>query len=353
MKKSAFAIAFLLSTSHCALAVVGSCEANEVYSSDLSADWSKADNVVGHNWTSTAPVTGNSYQITCDCAKNTGVNVYLMADSLLPNRGQTTGYYKLNDNLDIRTTLRDIPGQGESVVPMARVKESVLYQEKTGSGLCRDDDPTKRAAAVTVGAQTRFELSVTKPFLGELIIPQTDVAVIKAAWSSTTSQPQNPALYKNLVTLSIGGRITVPQDCKINQGDVIQVNLGFIDGSRFTTKDTMPDGYTPVRFDITYDCGDVSSITNTLQMQFDADDRASQYVLIARRRSEDNVPDVGIRMRHLGGGTSNIPFTNGIVTIDKSGAGVANMEAYPVNLVGGVLAPGKFSGTATITVIVK
>lgn len=353
MKKSAFIMAILLCSSHSAQAAFGSCEANEVYSSDLSADWSEADNVVGHNSTSTAPVTGNSYQITCDCPKNTGVNPYYRADSLLPTQGQTTGYYKLNDSLDIRTSLRDIPGKGEQVVPMASVKESVLYQERSDNGLCRDDDPSKRAAAVTIGAQTQFELRITKPFLGELIIPQTDVAVIKAAWSNNVSSPQSPGAYKNLVTLSISGRITIPQNCKINQGDVVQVNLGFINGNRFTTKDAMPDGYTPVTFDITYDCGDTSTIANTLQMRFDADDIINQYILVARRRSGDNVPDVGIRMQHPDGGATNIPFTGGIVFIDSSGSGAAHMSAYPVNLVGGVLAPGKFSGTATITIIVR
>ena len=117
MKKSAFIMAILLCSSHSAQAAFGSCEANEVYSSDLSADWSEADNVVGHNSTSTAPVTGNSYQITCDCPKNTGVNPYYRADSLLPTQGQTTGYYKLNDSLDIRTRSETFPEKASRLFP--------------------------------------------------------------------------------------------------------------------------------------------------------------------------------------------------------------------------------------------
>ncbi len=78
-----------------------------------------------------------------------------------------------------------------------------------------------------------------------------------------------------------------------------------------------------------------------------------QYNLVARRRSSDNAPDVGIRIENLGGGVANIPFQNGILPVDPSGHGTINMRAWPVNLVGGELETGKFQGTATITVIVK
>ena len=38
-------------------------------------------------------------------------------------------------------------------------------------------------------------------------------------------------------------------------------------GQKFTTRNAMPDGFTPVDFDITYDCGDTSKIKNSLQMR--------------------------------------------------------------------------------------
>ncbi|GDW45554.1 fimbrial-like adhesin protein [Escherichia coli] len=105
---------------------------------------------------------------------------------------------------------------------------------------------------------------------------------------------------------------------------------------------------------ITYDCGDTSKIKNSLQMRIDGTTGVvDQYNLVARRRSSDNVPDVGIRIENLGGGVANIPFQNGILPVDPSGHGTVNMRAWPVNLVGGELETGKFQGTATITVIVR
>lgn len=76
-------------------------------------------------------------------------------------------------------------------------------------------------------------------------------------------------------------------------------------------------------------------------------------MLIARRRETDNVPVVGIRLVDITNTNVNVPFNPGSILIDSSGHGVTHMEAYPVNLTGGVLSPGYFKGTATITVIVK
>ena len=186
-----------------------------------------------------------------------------------------------------------------------------------------------------------------------MTIPKTDIAVIKGAWVDGMGSPSTGDFH-DLVKLSIQGNLTAPQSCKINQGDVIKVNFGFINGQKFTTRNAMPDGFTPVDFNITYDCGDTSKIKNSLQMRIDGTTGVvDQYNLVARRRSSDNVPDVGIRIENLGGGVANIPFQNGILPVDPSGHGTVNMRAWPVNLVGGELETGKFQGTATITVIVR
>ena len=218
--------------------------------------------------------------------------------------------------------------------------------------MCTDDPAENRAAPVTIGARTRFTLYVTKPFLGELVIPDTQIASVRAGWSTTTTSPSMNNLG-DIAELHIQGSITVPQDCKINQGDVIQVDLGYINTSRFTTPNEMPDGYTPVSFDIDYDCGDTSSINNKMEMRIDGDDVLDQYTLVARRREADNTPDIGVRMARIDDTHLNIPFTNGLIGIHPSGQGHISLEAWPINLLGGTPAPGKFSGTATITVLVK
>lgn len=335
----------------------GSCVASGPsgrFNADVSSDWTQAQNVAGTSLEQPTPLTGGAYQIDCDCGAGSRVALFYTVTSALPGIGQLSGFYHLNDNLDIKTEVDDIPG-ATAVLPTNRdpLRENGSYEINNPKGsVCTDDPAENRAPPVTIGARTRFTLYVTKPFLGELVIPDTQIASVRAGWSTTTTSPSMSSLG-NIAELHIQGSITVPQDCKINQGDVIQVDLGYINTSRFTTRNEMPDGYTPVNFDIVYDCGDTSSINNDMEMRIDGDDVLDQYTLVARRREADNIPDIGVRMARIDDTHRDIPFTNGLIGIHPSGRGIISLEAWPINLLGGTPAPGKFSGTATITVLVK
>ncbi len=335
----------------------GSCVASGPsgrFNADVSSDWTQAQNVAGTSLELPTPLTGGAYQIDCGCGAGSRVALFYTVPSALSGNGQLSGFYHLNDNLDIKTEVDDIPG-ATAVLPTNRdpLRESGSYGISSEKGsVCIDDPAETRAAPVTIGARTRFTLYVTKPFLGELVIPDTQIASVRAGWSTTTTSPSMNNLG-DIAELHIQGSITVPQDCKINQGDVIQVDLGYINTSRFTTRNEMPDGYTPVNFDIVYDCGDTSSINNKMEMRIDGDDVLDQYTLVARRREADNTPDIGVRMARIDDTHINIPFTNGLIGIHPSGQGHISLEAWPINLLGGTPAPGKFSGTATITVLVK
>lgn len=317
----------------------------------------QADNVTGQEFNSSS-FSSTSWQYACSCPAGKAVKLVYIVSPILTTNGHQTGYYKLNDSLDIKTTLKanDIPGlASDRIVSVnnwsTQIKDPTLYSASTGTGVCQGD--TSRNGLVNIGANTTFTLYVTKPFLGSMTIPKTDIAVIKGAWIDGMGSPTSGNFHE-LATLSIQGNLTAPQSCKINQGDVLKVNFGFIDSQKFTTRNAMPDGFTPIDFDISYDCGDTSTIKNTLQMRIDGTSGVvDQYNLVARRRGSDNVPDVGIRIEHIGGGATNIPFQNGILPVDASGRGSVIMRAWPVNLVGGELETGKFQGKATITVIVR
>lgn len=333
-------------------AITGACSAKGSFSANVSSDWTQDQNVTGRTLQLPTPLTGNAYQIECTCEANTKVGLFYTVTSGLSQTGKVGGYYHLNNNLDIQTEVDDIPGvTGVTPLNTQAIRESGAYQSGGSNGsVCAADPADTRAAPVTIGANTRLTFYVTKPFLGELVIPDTLVASVRAGWSTNTTPPSLSTL-QDIAELRIQGSITVPQNCKINQGDIIRVDLGFINVSRFTTKDRMPDGYTPVKFEIRYDCGDTSEMGNDMEMQIDSNDVVNQYTLVARRRETDNVPDVGIQMSR--DGSQMIPFTNGLLSLDSSGQGAISLEAWPINMVGGTLSPGKYSGTATITVIVK
>lgn len=96
-----------------------------------------------------------------------------------------------------------------------------------------------------------------------MIISKTDIVVIKGAWVDGMGSSFIGDFY-DLVKLSIQGNFIVLQSCKINQGDVIKVNFGFINGQKFIIRNVMLDGFILVDFDIIYDCGDILKIKNSL-----------------------------------------------------------------------------------------
>lgn len=325
------------------------------YRSDFSADWTKEQNVAGTTYNISAPSSGESYKLECTCAAADGVNIYFGATTPLSS-GHASGYYKLNDSLDISMQINEIPGGGTINVPSkvsSPVKSDGYFSANDSNSVCAAAAESAKAGAPTfsVGSSTTLTLYVTTPFLGELTIPYTHIATVQSGWSSSLAVPKNN--FGDVAQIYLQGKITVPQYCVINQGDVIKVNLGFVDATRFTTKNQRPEGYSPVEFDIAYDCGDMSEIKNSLYMKIEGADVVDSYSLVARRRTSDNVPDVGIQMANITVSNNILSFTDGVITLGRSGIGSTRMHAFPVNLVGGRLQPGPFNGTATISVVIK
>ncbi|HGY4714416.1 TPA: fimbrial protein [Klebsiella oxytoca] len=348
-------IALALFAAAPARAAMGGCEAvggPVNFTTSFANEWTKEQNVAGTLIDLTSGTTsGGSYKMVCDCPANTGVNLYYSTTTPLANSGYS-GFQKLNDSLDIKTVITDVPGVSALTVPTgvnSPVRGDGSFQASKGNSVCSGDPEDQRAGAFTVGSNVSITFRVTQSFLGRMEIPSTHIATLQSAWSSSSSYAK--FVYKDIADIYLQGSITVPQSCKINEGDVIRVDLGQISASKFTTKDHMPDGYTPVKFDIVYDCGDASLYqkSDTLELVVQGDDVVSQYVLAARRRESDNVADVGIMMRQ----NVNIPMNGGSITLDKSAPGAVQLQAQPINLVGGVLQPGPFHGSVTLTATVR
>lgn len=335
-------------------AATGDCEGTGEFRTDASEDWTQDNNVAGKDYVVKNSAIGSNYTLNCSCPAGSKVNLYYTVTSALITQGKERDFYRLNSNLDIKTQINDIPGNPSVMVPSnsyTPLRDGTgTYHANKNNSVCMADPANVRASDFSIGKNTTITLYVTTPFLGELNIPETHIASVQSAWTSTSAAPRP---IKDIAKIYIQGRITVPQSCKINQGDTINVNLGFISAQRFTLQNQMPTGYTPVSFDITYDCGDMSQINNSLYMKIEGSDYVNQYNLVARRRESDDVPDVGIRLMDVTKGQVDVPFNPGIILLDKTGAGTTHFQAYPVNLVGGVLSTGPFKASATITVIVR
>ncbi len=212
MKRAPLITGLLLISTSCAYASSGGCGADSTsgatnYSSvvdDVTVN--QTDNVTGREFTS-ATLSSTNWQYACSCSAGKAVKLVYMVSPVLTTTGHQAGYYKLNDSLDIKTTLKanDIPGlvtdQTVSVnTRFTQIKSNTVYSAATQTGVCQGD--TSRYGPVNIGANTTFTLYVTKPFLGSMTIPKTDIAVIKGAWVDGMGSPSTGDFH-DLVKLSI------------------------------------------------------------------------------------------------------------------------------------------------------
>ena len=328
--------------------------AGEVYNNSASVDIPAQGNVLGYSVDREMNSGGGGYQIACDCTDkdasgSSGVLVMYMLDTPLAG-GHTSGYYKLNDHLDVMTTV-NIPSNGDVHVPTSSaLGDKTHHRDSDNNGVCTVQNTHD---TLTTGAQGVITLYITRPFIGQLTIPPTEIARVYA--SSGTSVVSAPPRGNPVAHIWLSGTLTVPQSCEINKGETISVNLGYLSAGKFTQVNQPPEGYTPPEIQMEYDCTQhglpVFENGDKLTMMLEGNDVQGQYYLIARRRTSDNKPDVGIEVKNDAG--TSIPFASGILPMNQNGMGRIVLTAYPINLLGGVLDSGDFDAVATLRVDIK
>ncbi|HFO2897348.1 TPA: hypothetical protein ACHJJL_004766, partial [Escherichia coli] len=110
MKRAPLITGLLLISTSCAYASSEGCGADSTsgatnYSSvvdDVTVN--QTDNVTGREFTS-ATLSSTNWQYACSCSAGKAVKLVYMVSPVLTTTGHQTGYYKLNDSLDIKTML--------------------------------------------------------------------------------------------------------------------------------------------------------------------------------------------------------------------------------------------------------
>lgn len=323
------------------------------YDNSLHEDMKAEDNAVGQSYDRVFNAGHQGYQITCNCTdadvSTDAILILYTLKSSLP-AGHTNNYYKINDHLDVMTHIA-IPKTSEPViVPTSKISDATRHWDKDGTGICPQQSTQD---TLTTGSEGSLSFYVTKPFVGQLEIPRTAVAEVYATSATSSSNSTKSTIPVAIVYIS--GTITVPQSCEINKGEIISVDFGTIGAETFTRLKQPPVNFRANTFDIVYDCTQnglpVIPSGNKLTMTLEADDVVEQYYLVGRRRVKDNVADIGITV--LGSDGTSIPFRNGILPMNQNGEGQITLSAYPINLVGGKLDTGEFSGVATLKIDIK
>ncbi|GBU11748.1 fimbrial-like adhesin protein [Enterobacterales bacterium] len=322
------------------------------YDNNHHDDLLASQNRVGYSYPSAFNASPETYQITCDCTDTdamSGVVVMYTVKTPLP-AGGSLNQFKINDHLNVSMKV-DLPDSGpELQVPIASTSDRLRHGNGNDTGVCAQQEPKGNLNA---GSQGTLTLYITRPFIGELNIPPTVIAQVYA--SSGSGPTTTPPMGTPVANIILSGSLTVPQSCEINKGETISVDFGFIAAGKFTTRFQPPQGFRPNSFNIVYDCSQngVPEIPRgtRLAMTLEGSDVQDQYVLIARRRASDNVPDVGIKVYNSAG--TAIPFIDGDLPMDQRGLGTIALTAYPVNLVGGPLDTGDFDATATLKIDIR
>lgn len=241
-------------------------------------------------------------------------------------------WYQLNDYLDIRQIITDITGIGSATMPFTNLKASTTS--------CPSTNNTYPRATGTIGY---IDLRIRKPFVGTSFINNIKVSSLYTCTSNDgrcdTSTPPTDVYY-------FTGQITVPQNCTINAGTQIAVDLGQFYTGDFKTVGQKPENYTQKTFNVPIKCNDFSASANlTLRIQ------GTPSAGVPDALQSDN-KDVGVVITD-GSGTIMRPNDSSSLiplSLDSSNSANITLHAYPVSTTGNTPAEGIFTTLAYLRV---
>ncbi|TNV17209.1 hypothetical protein FH968_18460 [Buttiauxella sp. B2] len=290
-----------------------------------------AQNTAGQTFDSAAKWnTGTQIPVKCD-TPNSPSGRYFSATSPLPvssNDGTRT-WYRVNEYLDTAIQI---------------VVKSLRYIPFTNVYTAQGNDTNGRTE-MTAGSSGIIDLKIVRPFVGTTSFDNIHVGSVYLMHKGFTSQSPTP-----IAEIFLNGIVSVPQNCTVNAGTIISVNLGTVYASDLKTQGEMPANYTPKSFNVPIECNYGASLANlTLRVEGTASANNSDAL------QSDN-PDVGVVITDGSGGVlapnnmnNNLPLQLNQVDADNYSTTVT-LEAYPVNTTGNVPAEGTFTTLALLRI---
>lgn len=279
----------------------------------------------------------NQFPMECRCEGGSAA-LYYRSVSLLPpgyHDGELT-YFVVNRSLQIgiKLGIKDTP---PIPVPFDDLPDG-------GSYACGSDGsyyhPTDE-----LGSHGTLSLYVSRGFIGELDIPLTRLMEIYARWGTQAGYGTEP-----VSRVSVFGSLIVPQTCLIDDGEVININLGRLHSADLLTPGAMPVHYVPQLITLNYQCQNIAD-TMHLELTLMGEESTAQPGVL-----QSSNPDVGVRMADaqmapLEINTSRLPLP---LTFDPQGqSGRQSFYAWPVNTTGKPPAGGPFSASALMEVEIQ
>ncbi|RAY86174.1 hypothetical protein DP190_07085 [Enterobacter cloacae] len=269
---------------------------------------------------------GTTYSITCDCDGTNRARMF-SGRSTLTQYGvfNSKAYYNLNDNMAIATTIF-VGGNGYYTVPFENISNN------SPDKACNTPINTANS-----GSKGNVSLYIKKGFVGSIDIPSTLVASMYST-KATGSYSSTP-----ISQVYISGTISVPQSCKINDGQIIDIDLGRLVDTSLKTKGAKPDGYEEKTASVNYSC---TNIAEGIKVKFSFNGQAAPGDSSSLLTTNS---DIGVRIEDRNGAIVSPNSGDLLTQFDASTqTGNALFKSYPVNVSGNMPVPGKFTATATV-----
>ncbi|ELE8943328.1 fimbrial protein, partial [Escherichia coli] len=194
---------------------------------------SAANNVPGNTLIDIANATSSeNYSVLCNCdskhSNGAYHEIYYTADPAPGMVYSTTAsglaFYYLNEYVDVGTKI-SVLNAGYTAVPF----EHVSNQATTTDHTCQGNKTTAVGVSLKTGADAKISFRIKRSINGTVVIPITDIALLYANISSTTTRGEAIAKVR------ISGSLTAPQSCQINAGQVIYFDFDTIPASEFSS----------------------------------------------------------------------------------------------------------------------
>ena len=175
---------------------------------------------------------------TASCEGVPSGPMYYSARTTLPQ--YSSMWYKLNEYLAVQTQIY-IASNDDVTVPFSN--KSNQTPEK-----CRLQVP-----GFGSGSNGKLTLQITKPIIGVINIDRAKIASLYAV----RGEPNLPNLSYPLVEIFASIKITSPQSCNFQVGDIITMDFGDIAVNSFTSIGGQPSGVNKQDVNLSFDCDNI------------------------------------------------------------------------------------------------
>lgn len=283
------------------------------------------------NWSN-----GQNVSLICECPDSykKEKDTLIQGVSVLsgPTRTvDTMKYYRLTEELEVSTKIRIstsqygfVPFKNQQALQITGCNTVIVTPYMGGAGL--------------------LSFVITKPFIGDSVIPPTLIAEL---YASKTNKNYGTM---PISSVSIQGRITITQDCEIKPGTVLDVPFGEFPSSAFKNRQgQMPEGATEQEINLGFDCNNISDgIKVSLRIEGAVNANDSRAVDMGN-------PDIGVLVKDSSGKILVPNDANSTTLLNLSSLdskthrdAAIRLLALPISTTGKAPKAGTFEGVTTI-----